>query len=982
MRGWWLVGVVACGSGPEVVDADGDGAIASADCDDGDARRAPGLAEICDGVDNDCDGLVDAYDTDSPPPDLIRIYMDGDGDGYGTVESEILACQELPGFTVEPGDCNDADRDRAPGLSERCDGFDNDCDGLVDDADVDTPPTDRRTLYVDGDRDGVGDAEILACGASDGVVEIDGDCDDTDPARRPGIDEVCDGIDNDCDGLVDDDDADSPPTDPLPWFPDSDQDGFGDVARVVMACAAPAGHIADGTDCDDSTAARAPGLDERCDGLDNDCDTWVDDDDPDSAPVDPLVWYADRDRDGFGDLGAAALACVAPPAHVVDSTDCDDSTAMRAPGLAEVCDALDNDCDTLVDDADLNSPPVDAPTWYLDGDGDGAGNPSTGVTACVSPLPGRVDVGGDCDDTEPKRAPTLPEAPCDGLDNDCDTVIDTNVVPRDFATLQDAVDALPPFTPSPICVEAGVHTGPVTLASHAVTIVSREGPVATTLDLSGLTGPFVTATGNSTLAIDGFTVVGLDNAQGAATFAGAFVDLARPSPGLGTDVELRDIVFDAPRVEVDDEVTGGIVRLENANVQLVDIDVFDLSMDLDAVIVGLRGAVLSSFGGDVTVERLTVADPVLSTGPSAGACFVQGLIIYATGGSVTTVNDLDVSGGSFTLDCTLETYVNGALLHLRDGAVEGARWTLTDNVLGIVSPSGLGYGLVWIDGASLDLDASRLARNAIGVDGTTLSAVTGMLTLGPSTNEVRITDLVAHANASMAQGPFGSGGYGSVVTSNSSRPMELSAVDLRDNTTSANLTFGGAVYTLSADLLVEDSVFAANRAGLPSGSEAYGAAIYLRLSATSGVGAFEARHVDFVGQRGEATNVARGGAIFAATEGATLIEELEHVNLAFNSVSAAAASGSAYETFGAPLLGYSNTFGNVGAEPFSQPPVDLGGNLTVDPEHVDVSSPDPLRWDLRLQPSSPLIDAGDPTRTDPDGTPPDIGSYGGPLALP
>ena len=88
-------------------DLDGDGVETSTDCEDLDPRRAPGLVEIADGVDNDCDGDVDE-DTSA---------VDDDGDGY----------------TEADGDCDDEDPATWPGAPPSAGVRDADCDGLADD---------------------------------------------------------------------------------------------------------------------------------------------------------------------------------------------------------------------------------------------------------------------------------------------------------------------------------------------------------------------------------------------------------------------------------------------------------------------------------------------------------------------------------------------------------------------------------------------------------------------------------------------------------------------------------------------------------------------------------------------------------------------------------------------------------------------------------------------------------------------------------
>jgi hypothetical protein len=228
--GFWDIG--------PMTDADGDGHPDTVDCDDNDPAVHPGAAEVCDGVDNDCDVATDET-------------LDADGDGFAAI------CD---------ADCDDADAGAYPGATELCDGLDNDCDGSVAAYEAD----------VDGD----------------GVMDCDGDCDDNDPAVYPGAEEICDGVDNDCvpatdenadhdaDGMTpctgDCDDSDATVYDGATELCDgldNDCDGMpllGEIDADGDGTASCAG------DCDDADAAVYPGAGEVCDGVDNNCDGDVD----------------------------------------------------------------------------------------------------------------------------------------------------------------------------------------------------------------------------------------------------------------------------------------------------------------------------------------------------------------------------------------------------------------------------------------------------------------------------------------------------------------------------------------------------------------------------------------------------------------------------------------------------------------------------------------------------------------------------------
>ncbi len=376
------------------------------DCDDADADIHPDAPERCDGVDQDCDGEIDE--------DVLTVWFaDADGDGFGDAAAPLDSCDPTGGYVADATDCDDTDDASHPGAAEVCDEADNDCDGDTDEGVTDT-------YWADVDGDGFGDASVTveACSQPSGFATTPGDCDDTDFDTFPGAPELCDGADDDCDGDIDEDDA----LDAATWYADGDGDGFGDAAASTAACSQPSGHVADATDCDDTTAAVSPAAAEVCNGVDDDCDGATDDADSGVDVSTGATWYADTDADGYGDAASTVQACVAPAGYGADATDCDDTTAAVSPAATEVCNSIDDDCDGDIDDDDSSLDTATASAWYADADTDGYGDPSASSRTCVQPS-GTVTDATDCDDTDPDSHPGAVELR-DGADNDCDGAAD------------------------------------------------------------------------------------------------------------------------------------------------------------------------------------------------------------------------------------------------------------------------------------------------------------------------------------------------------------------------------------------------------------------------------------------------------------------------------------------------------------------------------------------------------------------------------
>ena len=412
----WMLFIMGCESGKSVVqeesslhDADNDGFSGNEDCDDENPLIHPAADEICDGIDNNCDELIDENVQST-------FYVDADADGFGSENITIEACTQQTGFVSNANDCDDTNPQTYPGANEICDEQDNDCDELIDEEI-------GSILYIDADGDGFGDSSqtVSSCSTERGLSTIGSDCDDSNAAISPLANEICDGIDNNCNEVIDENVQST-------FYADADDDGFGDPEISLQECTQPIGYVENDTDCNDIESLIFPGAEEHCDLQDNDCDGFIDEE----GAIGGSIWYADYDFDGFGDMNNTKIDCQQPFGYVSNSTDCDDTNSIFHPNATEICNGFDDNCDGNTDEIGASN----APIFYADADGDGYGDLLLSVQACEI-LPGYVTNSIDCDDNDDDSHPDAIET-CNGEDDNCDGIIDEDTANDSLTWYQDS----------------------------------------------------------------------------------------------------------------------------------------------------------------------------------------------------------------------------------------------------------------------------------------------------------------------------------------------------------------------------------------------------------------------------------------------------------------------------------------------------------------------------------------------------------------
>ena len=288
---------------PEGIDDDEDGyTLMDGDCDDSNPLINPGADEVCNGIDDDCDDIIDETFT----PETCEYTCESDGFVWTANGAPLDCCGNDLG-EAEPYETTE---------SSCMDGHDNDCDGLVDSADPDCE-NQTEDNCTDMDEDGY---DAISPDCPEGS-----DCDDMNASINPGAQELCNGVDEDCDGEVD--------------------EGFTNETcqhTCVTNEFVWTGNEGSLNCCgnDDGEGQPYEAAESSCeDGNDNDCDGMVDYDDPDCINQSDYN-CTDHDEDGYYQMTDQCPV----------GTDCEDADPSVNPGALEVCNGLDDDCDGEIDE--------------------------------------------------------------------------------------------------------------------------------------------------------------------------------------------------------------------------------------------------------------------------------------------------------------------------------------------------------------------------------------------------------------------------------------------------------------------------------------------------------------------------------------------------------------------------------------------------------------------------------------------------------
>ncbi len=844
--------------------------------------------------DKDGDAVPVGMDCDDNDPGIQSRYPDNDGDGFGA-GNPLGACTATTGFATSGEDCDDDNPDIHPGATETCNGLDDDCDGQTDE-DV------SNTFYLDDDSDGFGlDTGIITgCVAPAGYTETGGDCDDDDPDIYPGATETCNNLDDDCDNQIDDGVA-------LMLYRDQDGDGFGVDTETTKSCDTSSGWTDRSGDCDDTDPATYPGAEEACDGNDNDCDEDIDEGAFTS-------FFFDGDGDGFGVDGTPIESCTSPGnGFVTDGAECDDDDPTTYPGADETCDGRDNDCDEDIDEGAGR-------IYYLDRDEDGFGDAATAAVFCETPADaGYVLTTGDCDDNDPDIHPGVTET-CNGLDDDCDDLIDEGLQSH-WVFPDNDQDGYGDTSGARLTCEDGTYTlanyvpyrGDCNDADASVYPGANDPALGEDKDCGGTDGgdPFVTPAGEEQDA-RAHTSPGSQRTApaGAAPTAGKVYDNIQSAIENASD---GTIIWVAP----------GTYYEFGIDFQGKAIQVMSIAMAGDTVINGENDG-----GGDapvVTFETEETNDAVL-----------DGFTI--TNGSSSLGGGISIFNASPTIRyCTISS--NSAI---RGGGIR-VLGAAPDNTQAVLSNILVSNNVAQTDGGGIYVkNASPILSNCVVWNNT--AADGGGLYLEAAGGTLENT-IVAYNQAD--------NGGGIVITESlSGQTIQMRYTAVTGNTATKGAG-GGLVFASGALATLENSVITNN------------------VSSVSGGGA----HM-------ESVTVDIGNCVFGnndAVSGNDIFFGEDCSAKIINTIFVSNADQFAISDTGAPFatISYSDVF-PLALDGLPEAIVLGDGMRSEDPDFITQGIEATIVIP-HLALSSTLVDAGTPDAHDPDGSPNDMGCFGGPL---
>ncbi len=622
------------------------------------------------------------------------------------------------------------------------------------------------------------------------------------------------------------------------------------------------------------------------------------------------------------------LACAGCPGGVdedgdgvtVGGGDCDDRDEHSYPGADELCDGRDNDCDGVVPDGEH------------DGDVDG-------FMVCI----------GDCDDADPAVFPGAEEL-CNGVDDDCDGSLaeEEDGDGDGYAACEGDCDDGDPYVSPEAADECGGpdadcdgdpdthHGGPCITCDRRVSgggdALQEAGDAALdgeTVCVEPASYPVVGVEyGGRQLHIVGIggprfttvdaeqsgTVFVFDDGEGAGSILeGLTITGGYAQRGGGIRVQGASPTL---RNLV---ITGNAVYQEESSSGIGGgIYLVDSSPVLDRILVS--GNLAEEDGGGIYID---VSDPTLED------VTVSANAAHQYGGGVFSVD----SGGAWDrvelLDNRAELAGGGMWMGTRSPSL--SQLTVSGNTTdGCEECFGGGIGLAWADA---DFDGLNVTRNGGGRGG-------GVYVSGNATfHDASVT----HNDAVLEGGGFHI----------DDGEVELSSVRVAGNVAEA----GGGFRLGNATVTLDGGIVAGNSA-MSSGGGVFLVNASLALDGVAVVANVAA---------------ADGGGIHQAGTPFTA----ENVSISDNE---AARGGGVYLASGGdPEIRYCNLWENAGGDTanFAAEPVGQSGNLSQAPGFLDVVTDDPDLWDLHLSADSPLVDAGNPTRLDPDGSPSDVGAYGG-----